>query len=107
MTRDHTVGRLVAFALLCLAISYFSGLALEAVARGYGAMPEFLRTTPSRFPYFVAVVLCVLTGFAVEVWSQRAVATNLLGVLICLGAPFLVEYFGTGVSCVRWWECLR
>jgi hypothetical protein len=105
VTRDFSVQRAVVFAGSAVLISFLSGLALSAVARGRGEVPFLLRETVIWVPYGVAVVLNALTGSLIGVWSSRSIAMNVLASLICFAAPFVVML--TGVSCAWWWECLR
>ncbi|HTQ14697.1 MAG TPA: hypothetical protein VMH86_12560 [Rhizomicrobium sp.] len=107
MTAGRAIPKLIVFALLCLALSFACGLLLEWAARGHGAVPDLLRTTPARFPYFVSVVLCGLLGLWIGMWSRREPLVSALATAACLFAPLGVDYFGNGVSCLRWWECLR
>lgn len=101
------IARLVVYALFCLAIAYFTTVGLEMVARGQGEIPRLLRMTPARFPAGVAIGLDALAGYAIDIWSRRSIFVNVAAAAICIGAPFALAYWGNGVSCLRWWECLR
>jgi hypothetical protein len=106
MTRGHRVERIVVFAAVSLAVSFLTGLALAAIARGTGEVPLLLRETSLAVPFGAAVVLCALVGAPIGVWLGRSIVMKCLAVLICFAAPYAVMVAGS-VSCLWWWECLR
>jgi hypothetical protein len=99
------IRRLIAFALVCLAISLAVTAGTAWLAR-HSVWAPLVRWSGPLALYAVSVALCGVAGGVLEMWSHKSIAINFLASLICFAVPFALMAAGPRVSCFRWWECL-